>query len=58
MLIKRTLFGAVQELPVTSVPAPVLERAGAREVEAAHLCDPLDIDTRADLEALAAAANT
>jgi hypothetical protein len=25
-------------------------------VEAAHLCDPMDIDTRADLEALAASA--
>ena len=53
MLIKRELFDSVRGLRGDVGARPVLERAGTLDVEAAHLCDPLDVDTREDLEALA-----
>ena len=56
VLLKRPVFPLVRELRGDVGARPVLEQVRIREVEAAHLCNPLDIDTPADLEAIAASA--
>jgi CTP:molybdopterin cytidylyltransferase MocA len=53
VLIKRALFPLLQDLRGDVGARLVLERVSTREVEAAHLCSPHDIDTREDLEAIA-----
>lgn len=56
VLIKRPLFPLLRELRGDVGARPVLEQQRIGKLEAAHLCDPMDIDTRADLEAIAASA--
>ena len=53
VLIKRALFGRLGELRGDVGARHVLEEVGTKEIEAAHLCDPRDIDTRDDLDAMA-----
>ena len=55
VLLKRTVFPLVGDLRGDAGARSVLEQVRVREIEAAQLCNPLDIDTPADLEALAAA---
>jgi molybdenum cofactor cytidylyltransferase len=54
VLIKAALFPQLRELRGDVGARPVLERERVHEIEAAHLCDPRDIDTPQDLAALAA----
>jgi molybdenum cofactor cytidylyltransferase len=51
VLIKRSLYDAVRSLRGDSGARAVIERAGVREVECAHLGRPDDVDTAEDLEA-------
>jgi CTP:molybdopterin cytidylyltransferase MocA len=52
VLMKRELFPRLLELRGDVGARPVLEQVQVLEVEAGHLCEPRDVDTRADLEAL------
>ena len=49
VMFKRHLFPQLLDPSGEDGPRGVLERARARPIEAAHLCDPLDVDTRDDL---------
>lgn len=52
VVIPAALFDDVRALRGDRGARDVLARAGVREVEAAHLCSGVDIDTPADLEAV------
>jgi molybdenum cofactor cytidylyltransferase len=53
VLIKRALFPLLQDLRGDVGARRVLERVSTDEIEAAHICNPRDIDTREDLDAIA-----
>ena len=53
VLIKRPLFPLLRELRGDVGARPLLEQVDTLHVEAAHLCDPHDVDTPGDLEAAA-----
>jgi CTP:molybdopterin cytidylyltransferase MocA len=53
VLIKRALFPLLQDLRGDVGARRVLEWVTTNEIEAGHLCNPQDIDTREDLDAIA-----
>jgi molybdenum cofactor cytidylyltransferase/nicotine blue oxidoreductase len=53
VLIKRELYGAVAELTGDVGARDLLAAVGVREIECGHLCRADDVDTRADLAAVA-----
>jgi molybdenum cofactor cytidylyltransferase len=52
VLIKRELFPQLRSLRGDVGARPVLDAVNAKEVEAAHICSPQDVDTREDLDAI------
>jgi molybdenum cofactor cytidylyltransferase len=52
VLIKRELFEAVLALAGDAGARDLLERSGVVQVECGHLASDVDVDTRADLEAI------
>jgi molybdenum cofactor cytidylyltransferase len=49
VLLERTLFDDLTELRGDVGARDLLASVAVREVEAGHLCDPLDVDTKEDL---------
>jgi molybdenum cofactor cytidylyltransferase len=52
VVLPRALVPAALELQGDEGARDLLERAGVRRIEVGHLCEPLDVDTREDLERL------
>ncbi|HEX4759403.1 MAG TPA: nucleotidyltransferase family protein [Thermoleophilaceae bacterium] len=52
VVMPRSLFAAAMRLEGDEGAKQLLEEAGVRRVEVGHLCEPTDIDTPADLDAL------
>jgi molybdenum cofactor cytidylyltransferase len=52
VVIPRSLFASAIELEGDEGAKQLLEEAGVRRVEVGHLCEPADVDTPADLDAL------
>jgi molybdenum cofactor cytidylyltransferase len=52
VVLQRSLIPAVLELHGDEGARDLLETSGVRRIEVGHLCEPLDVDTPADLEAL------
>lgn len=52
VLVRRELFDPIAGLRGDAGARDLLRAAGAREIECAHLCDPVDVDTPDQLEAI------
>lgn len=52
VLMPRALMRQAMELTGDAGARELLEQAGVRRVEVGHLCEPADVDTPADLDAL------
>jgi molybdenum cofactor cytidylyltransferase len=52
VVMPRSLFSAAMRLEGDEGAKQLLDDAGVRRVEVGHLCEPLDVDTPADLDSL------
>jgi molybdenum cofactor cytidylyltransferase len=52
VLMPRSLFSRAMELSGDAGARELLEEAGVRRIEVGHLCEPADVDTPADLDAI------